>query len=566
MIALGGRKLLSIFLILAGCQTAAESKQQSNRGGTPSRGGGGNVSGTDSSVVAAQAGSTKLTDPPSSGGVSPGSTVGGATSKAASGGRGAVAGAPTGGTAVAGMPNGGVSSGGRASGGTKATATAGAPASTQELTLTKANARIGGSRGDQLFVDVEGKATLGSFASVELGLGDAAGTPLLFFDNDWDYVLDSSSGRVVPTKMPTAVTFTTEVLLNGVRKLNGLSELQVALVDRNGLRTEPVGVTIQQQPIVELGGACDPKFVTNRCREGLSCSGTPTVCVDGTAPTITQASFQRSPDGPFILADGLDPDEDVILVRIDFFTTANAPILLDLDGDDAPEADHLEVGSGITNQNGGYQFVVQSGLNFDVLVPRLGLTAIDSKGNESATQRVSISNRTTRTSGQSCDLAGFVECASGTTCLPSSSGNGAYCTTYGQAQQTRCSSAPTWDLSKDPPKVTGFVSGSSVWEPPVGCMSAIANNRPEFVVKLHLASATSKLVLSTAEPETQFDTGIVVLPSCTASMDTALGCNDDAIGYSSSLTLTGLAAGDYFVIIESSQPGGGGFGLSASIQ
>jgi hypothetical protein len=451
-------------------------------------------------------------------------------------------------------------------GGAALVATGGAPPIAQTLSLTKASARIGGRRGDQLIIDVDGKAPVGTFASIEIALADSAGDPLVFFDNNWDGVFESTVGRVVPTKAPSTATFSIEAVVNGVKALKGLSQLQLALFDRANARTAPVAVTIQQQPIIDLGGACDTTFVTNRCLEGLSCSGSPARCVDGTAPTISHAFYLRGTPGPSMRLDGLDPDEDVMSIRVDFLTTSDSPVLLDLDGDEVPESDHLEVTFGITNQNGGYLAIIESGMGFDTLVPRVGLTAIDTKAHESTTQRVSISTQTTRISGQTCDLAGFVGCVSGTVCLPSANGTGAYCTTYSQAQTGRCSAAPVWDLAKDPAKITGFISGYSAWEPPAGCMSSTASNRPEAVLKLRLATATPKLVLTTAEPETQMDTGLIVLPSCTASMDTALACNDDSVGYASRLTLTNLAAGDYYVIVESTQPNGGGFGLSASTQ
>ncbi len=536
MSVLAGRRAIWLLGMVLACSSAPASKQPGSQGSSPGNGGSGNDTGTGTSATVGQGGASTTTklQPNAGGAVNP--------------------------------TSGGSASGSAPIAGGNAVATGGVAAVSQQITLSKATARIGGNQGAQLFINVEGLATVGTFASIEISLADASGTPLLFFDNDWDGVIESATGRVGPTKIPTTESFSAEAVVNGVKKLNGLSQLQVALFDRTNARTAPMAVTIQQQPIVELGAACDPKSVTNRCRQGLACSGSPSLCVDGTAPTIAHAAFQRANDGPFIRVDGVDPDEDVIIVRVDFLSSSDAPIMVDLDGDDVLDADHLEVTVGITNQNGGYLFVIQSGLNFETLVPRLGLTAIDSKGNESATQRVSISTQITRAAGQSCDLAGFTGCVAGTSCIPTTTGTIGTCTTFAQAESLRCSVAPVWDLSKDPPKVTGLISGYSAWEPPAGCLSTIANDRPEYVVKLHLGAATPKLVLSTAEPETLIDTGIVVLPSCAASMDTALACNDDGIGYSSQVTLTNLAAGDYFVIIEALQAGGGGFGLSASTQ
>jgi len=44
-----------------------------------------------------------------------------------------------------------------------------------------------------------------------------------------------------------------------------------------------------------------------------------------------------------------------------------------------------------------------------------------------------------------------------------------------------------------------------------------------------------------------------------------LVCNDDTKGLTSSVTLTNLAAGDYFVIVEFVSAQSGGFGLRAKV-
>lgn len=521
-------ELLGILAAMAACQSAPASKQEGSGSasaptGTSEPGRGGSTSGT--SGVANVGGNGSSLD--NAGGKTGGGNVGVA-----------------GGVAVG---------------------TGGVPEVTTKLTLTGATARIGGRKGNQLVITVDGKAAVGVLGSIEVGLLDAAGNGLAFFDSNWDGAIDSHVGRIQPTKPPTTETFSLEATLSDIQGLGELTKLQLALFDREDRRTEPILVSIQPQPIIELAGGCDPQYITNRCREGLTCAGSSPACLAGTAPTIAHAAFQRGTEGPSIRVDGLDPDEDVILMLIEFLTTTDAPIALDLDGDEVPDADHLEVDVGFTNENGGYRFVVESGQGFETQVPRLGLTAIDSKGNRSPTQVVNISNRTMRTSGQTCDIAGFVGCVSGTTCLPGTSGT-AYCSTYTQAETSRCGGAPVWDLAKDPLKIAGLISGYSAWEAPAGCLSSTSINRPEYVIKMRLPQAMPKLILSTAEPETGLDTGLVVLPSCTADPTKALACNDDSTGYTSTVTLTDLAAGDYFVIVEAVQSEGGPFGLSARTQ
>ncbi|HEY5958951.1 MAG TPA: hypothetical protein VIV60_20470 [Polyangiaceae bacterium] len=449
--------------------------------------------------------------------------------------------------------------------GKPSTGTGGVSGISTTLNLTKVTARIGGRWGDDLIVTVEGTGTVGALASVALDFMDALGKPQIAFDSDWDGNKDSASGRVVPAKMPTINNFNTDAVLKGMRGMTAPSKVNVSLFDRDGNQTKVLAVAVQPQPIVDLGGGCDPTFVANRCRQGFTCSGTPGQCVDGTAPTIAHAMYHRGTDGPYIRVDGVDPDEDVILVRVDFLTAGDIPIKVDLDGDEEPDADHFEVEAGLSNQNGGYSFVVQSGLGFENLVPRLGLTAIDSRMNESPTLRASISNQTTRSSGQTCDLVGFVGCASGTSCIANAQGTTAYCTTFGQVESSRCSAARTWNIGKDSPKVTGFIDGYSAWQAPSNCVASTVTNRPEAVIKMHLMSAVSQLTLTTAEPETQIDTAIYVLPSCTAASDVALDCNDDKVGFASSVTLNNLAVGDYYVIVESNNADTGSFGLSAKV-
>jgi hypothetical protein len=263
---------------------------------------------------------------------------------------------------------------------------------------------------------------------------------------------------------------------------------------------------------------------------------------------------------------GVDPDEDILFVRVDFLTEKNTPISLDLDGDELPDASSFEVEVGIKNRAGGFSFVNEAGWGFETLVPKIGLTAIDSRQNESSTELYGITARLTRQLNQACDLDGFDVCVEGTACLPGRQPGSAYCTTYAQAQSNRCAVAPVWNVQTDAKKFTGFISGYSAWDPPEGCFGATARGRPEAVVKIRVSSNLKRLTLSTSEPETQLDTGIVILPACTSAPDKMLGCNDDSDGFTSSVTLTDVIAGDYFVVVESVQSDGGSFALRAIVE
>lgn len=435
-----------------------------------------------------------------------------------------------------------------------------------KIDLVKAAARIGGRYGDRLLIAIEGKATVGTLGAIEVELLDKDGHGLPYFDSNWDGSIDSAVGRVQPLEPPKTQSFNAEAVLEHVPRAATLEKLRVALYDRENRKTDAIAVAVQQQAVVALGGSCDSTLATNRCVESLSCSGTPSSCTAGTAPTIDRAAYQRGTEGPFIRIEGKDPDEDVSSVLVEFYAADDTRISLDLDGDEQPDADHLEIFDGLVNENGAYHVVIESGLGFDKLAPRLGLTMTDSRGAHSATQVVSIAAQPINSAGQTCDPVGFVGCGSKNTCLPSSGSAAAisYCTTYAQAQTNRCAQAPVWDLGKDPQEITGHIAGTGVWESPSGCTASAVVDRSEAVIKLRVPVARPQLILSTAVAETTTDTVLFVLPTCTSDAAKALACNDDDQGFTSRVVLTDVAAGEYFVIVKSGLLGAGNFGISAS--
>lgn len=432
------------------------------------------------------------------------------------------------------------------------------------MTLTSAKAWVGGRIGNQLFVEVKGKGTLGLFASVELVLLDGSGKEVLAFDSDWDGVPDSGRGRLVPDAKPTTESFTVTVVLEGAAAFADLQDIDVALFDRKDAKTTPTRIAVARATERTEGQSCDPAFIKSHCKQGFSCQGTPAECVAGIAPTVNQGAYQRgSGTGPFMRLRGEDPDEDVMMVRVDFLTASNEPIRLDLTGDDIPDDDKLEVLVGVTNRDGAYTFDVESAPIFEQQVPRVGLTAIDSRSNKSETKYYSLSTRTIRQVGQTCDLGGFDTCATGSSCIASSVTDSSYCTSLSQAQNLACTAAPVWNLGTEPLRYTGTISGASLWAPPTDCMNASPFERPEALVKIRLPKAVSVLTLSTDVPETQQDTVIYVQSACSATGTQVLGCSDEFKGYTSSVTLTNLDAGDYFVLVEFVQGTTGAFGLRA---
>ena len=108
---------------------------------------------------------------------------------------------------------------------------------------------------------------------------------------------------------------------------------------------------------------------------------------------------------------------------------------------------------------------------------------------------------------------------------------------------------------------TGHARGVSLWDPPAECLAASALGRPEGLVRLHLAAPMASLTISTAVEETNFDTALYLLPGAGDSEDSPLGCNDDATGSASTLTVENLPAGDYTIVVDSKSMTGGRFGV-----
>jgi len=460
---------------------------------------------------------------------------------------------------------GGTAATGASSSGTAGGASGASVTTPPSVTLSTARAWIGGRLGNELHIEVTGTSEVGQLASVELLLKDSSGNEVIHFDSNWDGTADSGRGRVVPDSPPTTKDYTVSVMVLGAAGMTDLTQIDVALVDRSNACTDPITVEVTTPTVQTVDQQCDPTFVASRCRQGLSCTGSPPVCIAGTAPAIVKGAYQRGTEGPFMRARGTDPDEDVLLMRVDFLTANDTPVKLDLDADGIPESTSFEVQVGMSNQNGGFTFVVESSSSFGVDVPKVGLTAIDSKLNESSTQHYALASRITRQLNAACDLDGFDVCPAGALCLPGKAVGTAYCTSNAQAQSLRCVTAPIWNIATDAKKITGTISGYSAWDAPSSCLTPVSLNRPEAIIKMHVTAPIKSLTLSTDEPETQSDTVLYVQPACSSTTDKVLICNDDTSGFASSVTLTNLVAGDYFVIVEFVSAQSGGFGLRAKV-
>jgi hypothetical protein len=139
------------------------------------------------------------------------------------------------------------------------------------------------------------------------------------------------------------------------------------------------------------------------------------------------------------------------------------------------------------------------------------------------------------------------------------------CVAVSKLQANACSTAPTLDPAKSRLTAFGRAEGVSLWDPPPGCGQTSAVSRPEGVVRLHLGAAAPHLTITTALPETNFDTVLYLLPACAPAPLASAPCNDDTDGYTSTISADSVAAGDYLIVVDSSQATGGGFGLSVTL-
>ena len=77
----------------------------------------------------------------------------------------------------------------------------------------------------------------------------------------------------------------------------------------------------------------------------------------------------------------------------------------------------------------------------------------------------------------------------------------------------------------------------------------------------------ASLTITTQTPHTTFDTILYVLPTCSVDGEAALVCADDGEqSTASSVTLTGVAAGTYSIVVDSYGLDGGRFGLAVTAE
>jgi len=453
-------------------------------------------------------------------------------------------------------------SGGKAngSGGNGSGGTAGFQG-TGVLSLTKVEAHVIGRLGDTVRFTVTGTQPDAGVHSIAVSFEDSSDAPVKVFDAAWDGAASSADGRIAFDAPVKDVSFSATATMEPIENIEKLAKAKVRLIDGRDQMSDELEAEIVAQNEVALGDACDPANVEDRCEVGLSCSGKPSVCTAGVAPSIVEVKYIH---GPVILTRGTDPDDDVSIVHVEFLDANNKPVIIDTD---------LQISSfdyPARNRPVAGEFWEQElpAAPVEKAVSRVRVTAVDSLGHESTPTTANLSNVTRAGDGITCDPRGFIACIQDDVCGPGTSPTAGKCIKLKTARTTECGSDAKLDLEKGITVAAGRIDGVSLWDPPPQCSNPENVDFPEASVSLHLENPVSTLSVSTQRPETNVDTVLYMMPACASDTSTSLACNDDGMdgGYASSFTLNDVPAGDYTIVIEAAQRAGGSFGLVVSAQ
>ncbi|MBS2013906.1 MAG: hypothetical protein JST00_13535 [Deltaproteobacteria bacterium] len=432
------------------------------------------------------------------------------------------------------------------------------------FTIESATLRNVGRRGDKLQISVKGTDSAKVTTAARVALMDEAGAPVAVFDTNWDGVADSADRRFMfdtPTSGKKAVQGTITIP-DAFSPSSKVKKAKVSLVDENGKSTSEIEATLELQAVIGEGQACDLTKVKSRCQEGLSCGGTPSACQPGAAPELAQVAYFGG-SSPRMLFRGAEHDEDLESLEVEFLDSSNNPktVIIAGEGDTGVSASNFSLSAGDLDAS-TFFLESQPSPSFTSQVPKIAVTAKDHVGRVSSRVIAAIGSPTMRFAGQPCDADGFDACAAGLACAPGVPGATNTCSPVATVKTQRLAAYAALDPAGKQ-KTFGVVQGSSLWDAPPGCIPNDATRRPEAMVPLRVG-ATSNLVITTALPETDFDTAVFVVPAKATSSSASLGCNDDTQGYSSTLELSKVPAGDYIIVVESVSTKGGHFGLSVT--
>jgi hypothetical protein len=297
-------------------------------------------------------------------------------------------------------------------------------------------------------------------------------------------------------------------------------------------------------PALAPGSPCDPTGERNACQQPDICTaaqGSP-VCAPGTPPTLATVSAQILENGRSVRAvlSGGDVDGDATTTHVDFLDDTQTVLG---SGERAlPAAVHGQVSFGplVAFQQDGLLDL------FPATQLRVGL--IDAAGLRSPTPMARLSRAPIRDVNQSCDPAGLTDLCRGELLC-----SGGRCTVPAQTPLA-CAAAPIITSSG----VTNGALGAGPGDFETGC--AYGRGFGDQVYRLRLTTRADVAATTQVSPDgaaDDLDTVLALRASC-ADPATQIVCDDD-VGTDphSLITATGLAAGDYFLIVDGSREGAG---------
>lgn len=439
--------------------------------------------------------------------------------------------------------------------------------------LVSASAQTSGRFGDDLRLEVSGNDADGDAAglSVRLLAGNNAEAPL--FDSDLDGFPDSGQ-TYLPFDAPVAAStdsFDAAATLLGLFD-QGLevSSVELALVDGEGRLSAVIAGPVAAQPVKQFSEACDPSFVRDRCADDLGCKGAPATCQPGEAPAILQMAYfepaDPAVDGPRLLVAGTEPDDDLRFLHLELMDEAGNPVSIDLDGDDSPDGSTFDVDASASGSSGRFFVELKLGPGTQELIKRIAAVPEDRGGRTGLRLEATLAPIVVKTAGQVCDPSGFDTCVTDAACVTAVNGTST-CQAESAARAQQCAQAEVLTLNEGHASHLGIVDGASVWDAPPGCSTNDPRGRPEAVVLLRLNQDANRVVITTDTPNTNFDTTVYVMSTCSNVGSLAVACGDDgAQTVASTVEMQAVPAGTYAVIIDSFSPAGGAFGLEVIVE
>ncbi|MCC7073911.1 MAG: hypothetical protein IT383_21565 [Deltaproteobacteria bacterium] len=436
--------------------------------------------------------------------------------------------------------------------------------------LSEATARQTGRSGGDVRVEAHGDDPDSDTVGLSLTVYDQGGNEVPLFDADFDGIAEAATAYLPfdgPAVEGTSVAGS--VLLAGALEQGyEVGELTVALVDAAGRLSSVLRVPLSEQVVRSEGEACDRSYTLDRCADGLGCKGEPSRCLPGEAPQIERLAYYEpgAPllEGPRLLVQGAEPDDDLAELHVELLDVDGGAVELDTDGDLMPDTATFVVPAAAAQ--GSFLVVLEMGVGLHETVQRVAVTPVDAAAHAGERVEVALATTPVRGLGASCSPEGFDTCAVDAVCMPGLPGVANNCMSERYVRGQQCTQAPIIELVDGSASVTGVAEGASVWDAPPGCSPNDPRNRPESVFQLELSESAERVTISTATPQTDFDTTVYVVTPCDTDGSAAIACMDDGeLTLASTVELVAVPAGVYTIVVDSFG-GGGAFGLEVVVE